>query len=306
MLAVASCPAAALAVPQTIDSPVQVDTNAPVAITFHTRAVNDDGKTFKQCISFRNLAPKTATAISFHFEFFGLFNNRIEGFRPDRVGSFAPGILIEGPNPGQLFVSDETAKNCWNFATMSAILSNEKISVLAVRYDDGTVWSAGQPFVNAFTSGGVRLAANPGQPAFGPGSVPGAPGTVPAPGGPLTNATGGGGTSAPSVVFGAIAQLPNSTTVGTAFDQPTTVDAGYAALAMCNKAANVTTGCQLRVAPEQFTGLNRCATLAVDRNTYGYGFGVDQASANSNAFANLRAAGGVPGNNIVAAVCNTK
>ena len=107
-----------------------------------------DRTNWATCVSFKNLTDKTIVAVQFKFTYVDAFDTTIQTNRGDRVGEFAPGVLIEGAtSPGQLPGPgigggniQQHSENCWEVLIVAGSLSKITTEVQKVRYADGTIW----------------------------------------------------------------------------------------------------------------------------------------------------------------------
>jgi hypothetical protein len=132
---------------QTSSSPSQpaVPESAPVAISdlFVVPWHHDE---LLACMSFTNTSQQTIQAVRFgliNIEKNVLGENSSRGY-VDRLGSFAPGIAIRGPQRifGTIVQTNETLRNCWETDRPSAAGApmELQINILKAVYADGAVW----------------------------------------------------------------------------------------------------------------------------------------------------------------------
>lgn len=128
--------------------PVQMTTpppqSNPVIVNRLFTAVRDRVY-WVSCLNFTNNTPRTITAVQFKFTYLDAFETPIHTFRADRVGSFAPGTLIEGPENADIIGAGNVAQksaNCWVVAQVVGSLSKVTAEVVKVRYSDGTIYVA--------------------------------------------------------------------------------------------------------------------------------------------------------------------
>src|ERR1700680_1290780 len=101
------------------------------------------------CVSFKNATDKLIVAVQFKFTYVDAFDTPIQTNRGDRVGEFAPGVLIEGAKspdqlPGPGIGGDnirQHSENCWEVLIVAGSLSKITTEVQKVRYADGTIWT---------------------------------------------------------------------------------------------------------------------------------------------------------------------
>lgn len=89
-------------------------------------------------------------AVKFGFAFQDAFDSAVGSYTGDRVGEFMPGMLIRGPESlgitgfGNII---QKSQNCWVYPQHIASLSSVVVTVLKVRYGDGSVWINPNPAV---------------------------------------------------------------------------------------------------------------------------------------------------------------
>jgi hypothetical protein len=114
------------------------------------------------------MTAKPMTAIQFRFTYVDAFDTALTTFRADRVGMFTPGVLIEGPENGQITGGgnvDQKIQNCWNVTRVVGSLSKVNAEVVKVRYSDGTIWVApdSHPVFTGYYMGGGNGFVDPPQ-----------------------------------------------------------------------------------------------------------------------------------------------
>jgi hypothetical protein len=122
--------------------------NTPVTVSKIFTFEADNHLTWVNCLSFTNNTAKSITAIKFRFSFYDAFDTLVDTVTADRVGDFAPGVLIEGPdNQGDFLTTGNSrkAENCWNHVATIGSVSAVKVDVLKVRYGDGTIVTLDNP-----------------------------------------------------------------------------------------------------------------------------------------------------------------
>jgi hypothetical protein len=96
----------------------------------------------RDCVTFWNRSLKTVASISFSFTHFDAAGELklIQQF--DRLGAFAPGVVVEGPRqPKPISFADPMAlRNCRLFAWSWKAGAN-RVTITSVDFDDGTTWS---------------------------------------------------------------------------------------------------------------------------------------------------------------------
>jgi len=97
------------------------------------------------CVSFTNASNRSIRAIQFQFTYYDAFDTPITTFRGDRVGDFAPGVLIEGPENADIVGGgnvDQKVQNCWVIGQLVGSLEKVTAEVLKVRFANGDIWVA--------------------------------------------------------------------------------------------------------------------------------------------------------------------
>ena len=122
--------------------------DSPVAVSNILVGSDADKITWATCISFTNKTQRVIEAVKFEFDFQDAFDTTVGKYDGDRVGQFAPGVLIEGPDSFDVSGFGnvvQKAPNCWVYPQHIASLSSVKVRVLKVRYGDGTIWVNDNP-----------------------------------------------------------------------------------------------------------------------------------------------------------------
>lgn len=285
---------AALAAPAGADF-VQIPTRiaatgGPIVITQSSVFVPNDQQTFRACVSFKNVAPKSASFVRFTFRFNDQLGEPLREAILVRTGSFGPGINIEG-KMSVMGGNSDSFNNCTNFQMTSIQPSLLIVDVTEVRFEDGTAWKKGDPM-----PGASPTAAPPGRtPAGSSVTVGGAQGS-------------GGSFSAAAGTFGTIAWLPGTRkTMSTVVDASSQTDADYKALYACNQLAGGGTNCKVIV--QMFGEKFRCGAVTLDEAAGKIGSATgpninDTIKAAQDA---LVAAGGTLGaNTIASSACNAR
>ena len=118
--------------------------NNPIVVTRLFTAVRNRVDWFS-CLSFKNNTQQNITAIQFRFTYIDAFDTPINSFRADRVGDFAPGVLVEGPENADIVgggnITQKSA-NCWEVPQIVGSLSKVTVEVQKVRFTTGTIWNA--------------------------------------------------------------------------------------------------------------------------------------------------------------------
>ncbi|HEX3465404.1 MAG TPA: DUF4189 domain-containing protein [Candidatus Elarobacter sp.] len=273
---------------------------SPILLTGSSTFNNGDG-TVRLCVSFRNVANKTATAARITFELDDLFGHPLREAILDRSGSFAPGIAIEGKMDA-LGGNADSFNNCVNVTGTSMKPARKKVDVTEVAFADGTKWKKGDGFVQAFDKNGNRIPDKTIGDATTTGGQPGADTTHVEIGG----ASGVGGSVGPTgALFGTIAWVAGSRTAyGVSADAQSQDDADFAAMTACTQANNGNTGCKIVA---RMTGTDKkCAAIATDQSKTAIAQGPDVSSTIQAVLATLAKAGGtIDSNSVVANKCNS-
>jgi hypothetical protein len=138
---------------QSVQAQVAPPTASPVNVSKVYAQVNHQ-VFWMTCVNFTNTTAKTMRAIEFAFTFVDAFDTPLTTHRADRVGSFAPGVLIEGPDNFTdvgTTGNERKMENCWKVAQVVGSLSKITVQVKKVRYADGTIWEAPVGDTEVFT-----------------------------------------------------------------------------------------------------------------------------------------------------------
>lgn len=129
--------------------PTSADTGTPVAVSkVFIVTSNAQSVTWTTCLSFTNETKSTMRAVRFGFVYKDAFGGAAATFHADRVGEFAPGVLIEGPDNASDYLTtgnSRKAQNCFSYPTVVGSISSVDVQILKVRYGDGTVWTNPAP-----------------------------------------------------------------------------------------------------------------------------------------------------------------
>jgi hypothetical protein len=142
--------------------PVTIDfIKSPVTVSrMFTAQDPNDNMRWASCVNFTNTSNRPIRAIQFKFTYWDAFDTPIHTFRADRVGEFAPGVLIEGPENADIIGGGnvtQKSQNCWVVGQMVGSLGKVTAEVVKVRYDNAEIWVApeGHPiFTGAYMGGG--------------------------------------------------------------------------------------------------------------------------------------------------------
>jgi hypothetical protein len=123
------------------DSPVKIVS----AATFGPRdTAPGQALPARDCVTFWNRSPKTVTSITFSFAHYDAGGELKLIHQFDRLGTFAPGVVVEGPRqPKSISFADSVAlKNCRLFFWSWKIGAN-RVAVTSADFDDGSTWTPG-------------------------------------------------------------------------------------------------------------------------------------------------------------------
>lgn len=110
---------------------------------------NGMGRTFSQCVSFRNISNKEATDVDFSFVVTTYSGKLMADFGWVDRGKFTPPIAIDDHCFTGSLWPDRTVR----------LMSQATVRVKSVTFADGTTWVPGEPFVRAFGNGGAPIAS---------------------------------------------------------------------------------------------------------------------------------------------------
>ena len=114
-------------------------------------AVTKDGLTEVHCLSFKNVAAKTATSVTFGYRLLSKESETLDSGSDTRSGTFSPGITIAGPSDYGAYKSATGHRglqdNCWATTTKVARMAALQAAYLtarvsAVTFADGSSWRA--------------------------------------------------------------------------------------------------------------------------------------------------------------------
>lgn len=97
-----------------------------------------------ECVTFVNTTSKTISRVRIRFHYFDASNADVGSDRLDRKGSFAPGVLIEGPTYGAAAALKQI-ENCARFRFPREGIETDVVSVESVEFADGTTWTSEVP-----------------------------------------------------------------------------------------------------------------------------------------------------------------
>jgi hypothetical protein len=124
------------------------DDASPVSVSHILVAHDADGVTWATCLSFTNDTNRMIQAIKFGFDFQDAFDSTVGSYSGDRVGEFAPGVPIDGPESLEIAGFGnivQKSQNCWVYPQHIASLSSVVVTVLRIRYGDGAIWVNDNP-----------------------------------------------------------------------------------------------------------------------------------------------------------------
>ncbi len=102
-----------------------------------------------ECLAFANLSPKTATRVRFKFMYFDAARENVGSGELERTGSFATGIVDQGPpNLGAAGLGTfdpGTYNDCLAFTFPHQGIAINVVMVERVEYSDGTAWERPTP-----------------------------------------------------------------------------------------------------------------------------------------------------------------
>jgi len=126
-------------------------TNSPAAIVsyqWHTSNQGTPGTSYLQCVNFRILSRKAVSAIKFTIFFEDQFGNTHSSWVTERDGFFGSGTLSRN-------VCFDVPTN--RLDTSSSNITKLVLATTGVRFSDGSVWSRGQRFDQAYLPNGNRF-----------------------------------------------------------------------------------------------------------------------------------------------------
>lgn len=116
-------------------SPVQIiDCNSAL---LDTRVGNIDYY-LAAAVAFKNISPKTATAIEFGFGEFDVFSSFLGGTAGQMTGTYSPNVEID-PRKNPI---TNLPWPMWQWINLYDTVNTVRCSVDKVLFDDGTIWNA--------------------------------------------------------------------------------------------------------------------------------------------------------------------
>jgi hypothetical protein len=272
---------------------------APIAVTdasLESLASSDNKGQMQQCVSFRNVTNKVATAVKFAY----IFTDAGGAALPNSLnwhntfaGKFTQPILIEN--------------KCWA-ATLPPVsvvrrMRHEVVQVSSVSFIDGSQWTRGAGWVKAFNDAGNALSEPQTIAAGSISNVVSPPNAQ--------SADSLAGTVGPTGQrFGEIAWVKGSISAfGVADDQATPFDAQFAAMSACKTRAGASGGsCQLMLNGQALNSpATRCVILLFDGAHYAVGRGTSQEAADRDGINRLTSSGGsVDSARTIVKACNAQ
>ncbi len=129
-----------------VSSHVEGNESSPIYI-YAASLSNGEGRSYQQCVSFRNVSNKEATDVDFSFVVTRYSGAVDADFGYVDRGKFTPPVAIDD--------------HCWTGALwpnrVVRMMATETVRVKAVTFADGTYWKPGMPFVRAYGNGGAPL-----------------------------------------------------------------------------------------------------------------------------------------------------
>jgi hypothetical protein len=134
--------------PERLNVSGRVEGNASSPIYIYGLSLsNGSGRSFHQCVSFRNISNKEATDVDFSFVV-TRYSGPVEAdFGYVDRGKFTPPVAIDD--------------HCWTGALwpdhVVRLMASETVRVKEVTFADGTTWKPGMPFMRAYGNSGTPL-----------------------------------------------------------------------------------------------------------------------------------------------------
>jgi hypothetical protein len=142
--------------PEPLRVSVNIENNnsSPIYV-YGASLTNGYGFTYAQCVSFRNVSTKVATAVDFAYGVTN-YNGGLEAsFAWSNKGTFTPPVNIDDHCfKGQLWPPHVVRR-----------MSHESVRVTQVFFSDGTFWQPGMAFERGYAASGEQLAQPAAQPA---------------------------------------------------------------------------------------------------------------------------------------------
>lgn len=134
---------------QDLQFQIAQQTDEPIHVTGGWFVISANTTTLVTCVSFRNEAAKTVTAVKFGFTASDAFGEGVQEITGQRVGQFTQGVSIDGPPTFKPCAYEafcgSSSPNCWSYLSSIFQVPLANISVLmvhvdAIKYADGTIW----------------------------------------------------------------------------------------------------------------------------------------------------------------------
>lgn len=135
--------------PERLNVSVRVENNESSPIYVHVATLkNGYGRSYAQCVSFRNVSTKVATDVDFSFVVTS-HSGRVEAdFGQVDRGTFTPPVSIDD--------------HCWQGRLWSdrvvRLMARETVLVKRVTFADATTWRPGMPFLRGYANNATPLA----------------------------------------------------------------------------------------------------------------------------------------------------
>lgn len=148
--------------PERLNVSVRVANNDESPIHVYAASLrNGSGRSYAQCVSFRNVSMKVATDVDFSFVVSSYSGTVEADFGHEDFGTFTPPVNIDD--------------HCWSgplwHDRVVRLMSSEVVRVKRVTFKDGTTWSAGMTWERGYSNGGTLLV----NPMMVPEATPPAP-----------------------------------------------------------------------------------------------------------------------------------
>jgi hypothetical protein len=129
-----------------VSSNVKGNESSPIYV-YRVSLTNGQGRSYEQCVSFRNVSNKEATDVDFSFVVTRYSGNVEADFGHVDSGKFTPPVAIDN--------------HCWTGKLwpdrVVRLMANETVRVKSVTFADGTTWTPGASFLRAYGNAGTAL-----------------------------------------------------------------------------------------------------------------------------------------------------
>jgi hypothetical protein len=143
---------------------LSVEAQDPIRVFDLTVGKTDSGG--RVCFAFENLTTKNVTSVKFHLALYDQFGQSPlveQDLVRNAASSWAPGHVVHPPDTNAAGFKDTSdgSQSCWlitNNVTADSSINYQakiKITVLAMTYDDGSVWQSGDSFSRAYNADGT-------------------------------------------------------------------------------------------------------------------------------------------------------